>query len=47
MDRATNGWGALAPGRVRTIDLPGDHLTMLDLEYASVAAERLRPFLSQ
>jgi thioesterase domain-containing protein len=47
MDRATNGWGALAPGRVLTIDLPGDHLTMLDPAYASVAAERLRPFLSQ
>jgi thioesterase domain-containing protein len=46
MDRATNGWGVLAPGRVRTIDLPGRHLTMLDPQYASVAAEQLRPFLS-
>jgi thioesterase domain-containing protein/acyl carrier protein len=46
-DKATNGWGALAPGRVRTIDLPGSHLTMLEPEYACMAAERLRPFLSQ
>jgi oxalate---CoA ligase len=46
VERVTNGWGALAPGRVLTIELPGSHLTLLDPEHAEIAAERLRTFLS-
>jgi len=47
IERTTNGWGALAPGRVSTVELPGSHRTMLDPEHAEVVAERLRPFLSR
>jgi thioesterase domain-containing protein len=46
VERTTNGWGALAPGRVLTVELPGSHLTMLDPQHAEVVAARLRPFLS-
>jgi thioesterase domain-containing protein/acyl carrier protein len=44
---ATNGWSALTgPNRVRVIDIPGSHYTLLDGINAPVAAQRLRPFLS-
>jgi thioesterase domain-containing protein/acyl carrier protein len=46
IDRASNGWGALTQGRVRVIDLSGNHFSILSMENAQVAAEKLRPFLS-
>ncbi len=47
LERKTNGWGALAPGRVLTVELSGSHQTILDPEHAEVVAERLRPFLTR
>jgi thioesterase domain-containing protein/acyl carrier protein len=42
----THGWGAMARGGVRVIDLPGSHLRLLDAAHAPAAAEALRPHLS-
>ena len=41
-----NGWGALARGGVRVIDLPGTHANLLDAPRAAGAAAALRPFLA-
>jgi thioesterase domain-containing protein/acyl carrier protein len=46
IDTSSNGWGALIGGRVRIVDLPGKHLSILSIENAPVAAEMLRPYLS-
>jgi thioesterase domain-containing protein/acyl carrier protein len=40
------GWGDLAAGGVRVVDLPGSHYNLLDADHAPAAAQRLRPFLS-
>jgi len=40
-----HGWGALAGGGVRVIDLPGTHLRLLDAAHAPAAADALRPHL--
>jgi len=42
----TNGWGALARGGVRVVDVPGTHGNMLYADQAPVAAVRLRRYLS-
>jgi thioesterase domain-containing protein/acyl carrier protein len=47
IDHSSNGWGALTDGRVRIVDLPGSHASILSMENARVAAERLRPYLSE
>jgi thioesterase domain-containing protein/acyl carrier protein len=46
LEKTSNGWGAVAPGRVRVIELPGTHFTMLDHENSQSAADQLRPFLA-
>lgn len=47
IDILSNGWGALTDGRVRIVGLPGSHLSILSIENAPVAAEKLRPYLSE
>lgn len=47
IDHFSNGWGALTDGRLRIVDLPGSHLSILSMANARVAAERLRPYLSE
>ena len=47
IDRTSTGWGALTDGRVRIIDLAGNHFSILSMENAQVAAEKLRPFLCE
>ncbi|MBO1414063.1 non-ribosomal peptide synthetase [Streptomyces sp. FH025] len=37
----TNGWGALTTGRVRTVDVPGDHLVLLEEPHVNVVAQRV------
>jgi thioesterase domain-containing protein len=46
-DASSNGWGALTGGRVRVIDLPGGHLSILSVENAPAAAQKLLPYLSE
>jgi thioesterase domain-containing protein/acyl carrier protein len=43
---ASCGWGELAGGGVRVIDLPGSHYDLIDADHAPAAAESLQPFLS-
>lgn len=47
IDYSSNGWGALTDGRVRIVGLPGSHLSILSMENAQGAAEKLRPYLSE
>jgi thioesterase domain-containing protein/acyl carrier protein len=41
----TNGWGRLARGGIRVIDLPGAHLDMLNAKRSAAAAKVLQRFL--
>ncbi len=43
---ATGGWGDLAKGGVRVVDLPGNHFNMLSAEHAATAAEKLAEVLT-
>lgn len=47
VEARTNGWGALAGERVRIIDIPGSHQSILRPENGAQAAELLRPHLAQ
>jgi thioesterase domain-containing protein/acyl carrier protein len=40
-------WGALTGGRVHCIDIPGHHLSVLSVENAAAAAQKLLPYLSE
>jgi thioesterase domain-containing protein/acyl carrier protein len=42
----SNGWGALASGGVRVVNVRGTHTTMLYADHAPMAAAGLRPYLS-
>jgi thioesterase domain-containing protein/acyl carrier protein len=44
---ATNGWGAFAGAGVCIVPVPGNHGNLLDADHAPIAAEMLRPYLSQ
>jgi thioesterase domain-containing protein/acyl carrier protein len=46
LEKTSNGWGAVAPGRVRVIELPGTHFTILAHENSQAAADLLRPYLA-
>ncbi|MEU3781173.1 amino acid adenylation domain-containing protein [Streptomyces sp900129855] len=37
----TNGWGDLTTGRLQVVDVPGDHLVLLDEPHVNVVAEKL------
>ncbi|MEU5599622.1 non-ribosomal peptide synthetase [Streptomyces sp. NPDC020298] len=37
----TNGWGALTTGRIDIVDVPGDHLQVVEEPYVKHVAERL------
>ncbi len=47
VEKQTNGWGALAAGRVRVIDFPGTHTSLVRPANAAKAAELLRPYLGK
>jgi thioesterase domain-containing protein len=46
VEKQTNGWGALAAERVRVIDFPGTHTSLVRPANAAKAAELLRPYLA-
>lgn len=46
-DRSTNGWSVFSDKRIQVSDLPGSHLSMLDVENAARAAALLRIHLAQ
>ncbi|MFF8594416.1 amino acid adenylation domain-containing protein [Streptomyces sp. NPDC015220] len=37
----TNGWGALTTGRLRVVDVPGDHLVLMEEPHVNVVALRI------
>ncbi|MGW0853718.1 amino acid adenylation domain-containing protein [Streptomyces sp. NPDC002690] len=37
----TNGWGELTTGRLQVVDVPGDHLVLLEEPHVTVVAENL------
>ncbi|WP_316520454.1 non-ribosomal peptide synthetase [Kitasatospora brasiliensis] len=37
----TNGWGALTTGRLQVVDVPGDHLVLLEEPHVNVIAEKI------
>jgi thioesterase domain-containing protein/acyl carrier protein len=45
-DTVITGWAALTDGRCHVIDLPGDHMNVLSVENAPIAAKKLKPHLS-
>jgi len=47
VEKQTNGWGALAAERVRVIDFPGTHTSLVQPANAAKAAELLRPYLGK
>ncbi|WP_433662650.1 amino acid adenylation domain-containing protein [Nocardia sp. CA-128927] len=42
---ATNGWGAMTTGAIDVVDVPGNHLTMMDEPYVATLAETLAKVL--
>jgi thioesterase domain-containing protein/acyl carrier protein len=46
VEKQTNGWGALAAERVRIVDFPGTHTSIVGPANAAKAAELLRPYLA-
>ncbi len=43
----SNGWGALTQGRVRVVDLAGNHANILSAKNAPASADSLKPYLSR
>lgn len=37
----TNGWGALTTGQLQVVDVPGDHLVLLEEPHVNVVAQRI------
>ena len=37
----TNGWGELTTGWLQVVDVPGDHLVLLEEPHVSVVADKL------
>ncbi|MFH8407068.1 amino acid adenylation domain-containing protein [Streptomyces sp. NPDC018019] len=42
----TNGWGALTTGRLQVVDVPGDHLVLLEEPHVSTVAQRVAEAMS-
>ena len=43
----TKGWGELAAGGVRVIDVPGDHNTMVEKPHVEALALRIRDCIDE
>ena len=43
----TMGWGELAAGGVRIVDVPGSHLTMVGKPHVEILAQRIRDCLNE
>ncbi|MER7701949.1 amino acid adenylation domain-containing protein [Kitasatospora sp. NPDC097605] len=41
-----NGWGSLTTGRLEVVDVPGDHLVLLDEPHVTVVAQRIAEALA-